>query len=378
MQMSDITLIGAGPLGLTTALALQRRGHQCVQLVDARPGPGVQRDARSLALSHGSRELLELLDAWPIDAATPITRIRVTQAEGCGETWLDATELALPALGYVVSAEALEAALWARAQAAGLDVRWQQRIIRLQAEGSHVRVHGAGGADFTARLAVRCEGRIESTEADRRHDYAQVALICHATPATPHAGLAHERFTPQGPIALLPEGEGYAVVWTVPSTRAEALLAAPDNEWLATLNAALPTDVKLTALRGRAHYPLTMSLRERPVAARQVWLGNAAQTLHPVAGQGFNLALRDAWQLAEQLTDAPDPGTAALLARYARSRSLDRQTTASFTDLLVRGFGSQLPLASPLRDIGLRGLQALPPLRRFLARRMIWGARAWP
>jgi 2-octaprenyl-6-methoxyphenol hydroxylase len=374
--MSDITLIGAGPLGLASALALHRRGLD-VALVDARPAPGVQADARSLALSHGSRELLELLDAWPADA-TPITRIRVTQAGNRGEAWLSAAELHLPALGYVLPAEALAHSLWQRVQALGLSVRPATHVTRLQPEGKQIRLHEAAGSSFTSRLAVRCEGRIDAEADARQHDYAQHALLCHATPARPHAGLAHECFTSDGPIALLPEGEGYAVVWTVPSARLDTLLAADDAAWLAALNAALPAEAQLTALGGRAHYPLAMRLRKHTVAPRQVWLGNAAQTLHPVAGQGFNLALRDAWQLAELLTDAPDPGDARLLARYALARGLDRHSTAGFTDLLVRGFSSQLPLAAPLRGLGLSGLNALPPLRRFLARRMIWGARAWP
>ncbi|MEN3110199.1 FAD-dependent monooxygenase [Uliginosibacterium paludis] len=378
---SRILIAGAGPLGLAAALALHRHGHQ-VTVFDARSADTAGRDTRTLALSHGSRELLELLHAWPASRATPIEHILVTQQGGGGQTRIEAAEQKLPALGYVLSASDLAAALRARAEAEGIPVRHEHRVVSARAEAGHIEVgleSPAGGlVSQGAQLLLRCEGRIPDGDATRQRDYDQHALICLATPASPHGHLAHERFTPRGPIALLPFGERYAVVWTVPAARAEALMQAPDSDWLTALNSALGGLAVLTSISDRAHHPLGLRMRREITSDRCVWLGNAAQTLHPVAGQGFNLALRDVWELAETLIAATDPGSAALLARYSRRRRLDREGAAGFTDLLVRSFSTELPLMTHLRGAGLIALDAFPPLRQFVAKRMIYGARAWP
>ena len=196
--------------------------------------------------------------------------------------------------------------------------------------------------------------------------------------------MAWERFTPDGPVALLPlsadNGDGYAVVLTCPAAESENVAALSDTDFLALLQQRFGPRVTLTTVGPRAIFPLGLRVRRHPVGERQVWIGNAAQTLHPVAGQGFNLALRDIMELADTLSDpvcAGDPGDAALLARYAARRRLDRAGTVGLTDSLVRLFSTKSPLLLHARGAGLLALDLFPPARSFLARRMMFGARGW-
>lgn len=375
---TSIAIVGAGPLGLATALALTRRGLR-VRILDASPAADAMLpDHRILALSQGSRDLLDLLEAWPARQTTTISTIHVSQADGLVQTRIRASEQRVAALGYVVTAQAVTAALRQQAQRLSIGIEYDARVVAGTTAGSFTVRSASGTREEQAGLLIFCEGGVPETAADLHHDYGQHALLCVATPATPHGNQAHERFTPRGPLALLPFGNDYAVVWSVPTADLERLLAADDATWLAEMNACLPAPQHLGTLRERAHYPLGLRMRSRITGPRCVWLGNAAQTLHPVAGQGFNLALRDAWTLADTLAGAPDPGAAPLLAKYAAARRLDRTATARFTDLLAWGFATNLPGLTPLRDLGLLALETLPPLRQFIARRMIFGARAWP
>lgn len=377
-QATSIAIVGAGPLGLATALALTRRGLR-VQIFDAnRAAEAVPPDHRILALSQGSRDLLELLDAWPARLTTPITTIHVSQAGGFVQTRISAAEQHVAALGHVVTAQSVTDALRLQVQRQAIGIGYDSHVEPGSEAGTFTIVSSTGQRSGKADLVIYCEGGVPDAAADRQHDYGQHALLCLATPSAPHGNRAHERFTPRGPLALLPCGNEYAVVWSVPSGEVERLLAADDAAWLAEMNACLPATEHLESLHGRAHYPLGLRMRSQITGPRCVWLGNAAQTLHPVAGQGFNLALRDAWTLAEVLTGAQDPGTDELLRRYALARHLDRTATARFTDLLAWGFTARLPGLTPLRDLGLLALETLPPLRQFIARRMIFGARAWP
>ena len=201
------------------------------------------------------------------------------------------------------------------------------------------------------------------------------------TPATPHGNRAWERFTPDGPLALLPVGQDYSVVFTVPPEKAERLLALDDAEFLAALRTQFGTRLDFVHAGPRAAYPLALRVRKQLVQPRQVWIGNAAQTLHPVSGQGFNLGLRDAWELAEKLLDGleqfPDAGHPTALAAYARGRQTDRRGSMAFTDGIVRLFSNDIPPLRLARGLGLLALDLAPPLRHFVAKRMIWGARAW-
>lgn len=357
---APVLIIGGGPAGMALALALHR-GGVASRIVDARPRGAAKNDARILALAHGSRLILEDLGVWRDIPHTPIASIHVSHAGGLGRTVIRAGEENVPALGYVLSAGDLAAALDAAVTAAGIEFADETPAPR-QAD---------------APLTVHAEGRIDDAPDLKTRDYGQHAVICTARATAPRDGTAWERFTPAGPVALLPHGDAYAVVLTCPATDGERIAALDDAAFLALLQARFGPRVAFAAAGPRAVFPLGLRMRRQPVQSRAVWIGNAAQTLHPVAGQGFNLALRDIAELADTLTDAPDPGDAELLARYAARRRLDRAATVGFTDTLVRLFSNDLAPLRHLRGAGLLALDLFPPARSFLARRMMFGARGW-
>lgn len=357
---APVLVIGGGPAGMALALALHRGGIKS-RIVDARPRGAAKSDARILALSHGSRLILDGLGVWNDIPHTPIKTIHVSHAGGLGRTLIRAAEENVPALGYVLSAGDLAAALDTAAAAAGIAYD----------DGTPAPERS------DALLTVHAEGRIDADADIRARDYGQHAVICVARGTTPHGHIAWERFTPAGPVALLPCKDKYAVVLTCPAADSERIAALTDADFLALLQARIGPRVKLSGIGPRLVYPLGLKLRKTTVDARAVWIGNAAQTLHPVAGQGFNLALRDIAELADTLADAGDPGDASLLARYAVRRRLDRAATVGFTDGLVRLFSNDFGPLRHLRGAGLLALDLLPPARSFLARRMMFGARGW-
>lgn len=380
MERHDLAIIGAGPVGMTLALALKDAGLDIV-LVDARPRGAARQDPRVLALSHGTRLTLERLGIWSRLPATPIETIHVSHQGGLGRTLLRADEYGQPALGYVVAAGDLAAALDDAIGATGIPVRDKASVSGLAAGAEDVLISLADGSHLSARLAACAEGAIQGTDDTGlvERDYGQHAVISIATPAEAHGQRAWERFTPQGPLAVLPCGSGCAIVHTAAPDDADALMTLDDDAYLARLQAHFGSRLRFASVGPRARYPLLLRYRPNPVGQRTVWLGNAAQTLHPVAGQGYNLALRDVWACAQTLLRAGgDPGTADTLAAYARARQLDRQGTIRFTDGLVRLFSTAAAPLKHLRGAGLFALDLLPPARHFVAKRMMFGARAWP
>ena len=376
---TDVLIVGAGPVGVTLALALAKSPLR-VLLLDRQADGAWRKDPRALALSHGSRQLLERLDAWNAPAGTAIRRIHVSQRGGFGSTQIDAADYAIPALGYVMRYRDLLAGLYAQLPPERLIAPATVTHIETTADAATVTIDASGKRQrVAARLVVHAEGTPSDDPGVAVRDYGQHAIVCEVTPAGAHENRAWERFTPDGPLALLPVDEGYAVVLTVAPDQAARILELSDDEFLATLNRQFGGRLELVATGPRAAFPLALRLRRRLTAERQVWLGNTAQTLHPVSGQGFNLGLRDAWELAETLLDtAPvDPGQAAPLAAYALRRQPDRLGSAVFTDGIVRLFSNDIPPLKALRGLGLFALDLAPPLRHFVARRMIWGARAW-
>lgn len=379
MERHDLAIVGAGPVGMTLALALKDAGLDIV-LVDARPRGAARQDPRVLALSHGTRLTLERLGIWPHLQVTPIETIHVSHQGGLGRSLLQAAEYGLPALGYVAAAGDLATALDNALATAGIPVRDNASVSGLAAGAEDVLISLADGSHLSARLAACAEGAIQGTDDDLvERDYGQHAVISIATPAEAHGQRAWERFTPQGPLAVLPCGSGCAIVHTAAPGEADALMALDDQAYLARLQAHFGTRLRFASVGPRNRYPLLLRYRPNPVGQRTVWLGNAAQTLHPVAGQGYNLALRDVWSCAQTLLRAGgDPGAADTLAAYARARQLDRQGTIRFTDGLVRLFSTPAPALKHLRGAGLFALDLLPPARHFVAKRMMFGARAWP
>jgi 2-octaprenyl-6-methoxyphenol hydroxylase len=375
----DIAIIGAGPVGMTLALALAG-GPYSVLLIDSRRRGAWETDPRALALSHGSRQLLEHLGAWNAGAGTPIRSIHVSQRSGFGRTVIDADDYDLPALGYVMRYRELAATLDARIDPAHLLNECALISLTTGGDAAEIRLAGDGAEHcVAAQLVVHAEGT-PGNEADVRvSDYRQHAVVAEVRPIPGHAHRAWERFTPDGPLALLPLGQDYSVVFTVPPDKARQLLALDESPFLAALRAQFGGRLDFVASGARASFPLALRVRRQVSASRQVWIGNAAQSLHPVSGQGFNLGLRDAWELAEALLGETggDAGAARTLASYARGRRLDRQGSMAFTDGIVRLFSNDLAPLRCARGLGLQALDLVPPLRHFVARRMIWGARAW-
>lgn len=357
-----IAIVGGGPAGMALALALRHHGLDA-EIFEARDRDAVRRDARVLALSEGARQILSWLGAWPAAAATAIETIHVSQRGGFGRTLIRASDEGVAALGWVVAASDVIAALEAALLQTSIPYRERTKV-------------GAGDtADFA--LTAFAEGAVDS-DAGVRRDYRQHAVLCNVQTAQPHRNVAWERFTGEGPLALLPLGDRYSAVLTCDDSVLEWVRALDDEEFIALLQRRFGTRHRFLAVTPRVAYPLGLRYRPDPVGARRVWLGNAAQTLHPVAGQGFNLALRDIWELAATLNAAADPGAPELLAAYARRRMADRRGAIGFTDLLIHGFGNEFAPLRQLRGAGLLAMDLLPSLRGFVARRMIFGARAWP
>lgn len=357
-----VAIVGGGPAGMALALALKLHGVGA-EIFEARERAAVRRDPRVLALSDGARQILDWIGVWSGLAATPIDTIHISQRGGFGRSCLRASELDVSALGWVVAASELIVALDTAVSAAGIVYRDTTKV----------------GAGDTAEFALTAcaEGAVDAAAGQRR-DYAQHAVLCSVGVAAPHRNVAFERFTGEGPLALLPLGERYAVVLTCADEILETVMVLADADFLALLQQRFGSRHRFVAVSPRSAYPLGLRYRQDTVGKRQVWLGNAAQTLHPVAGQGFNLALRDIWELAQTLGAADDPGAPDVLAAYARGRQVDRRGAIGFTDLLIAGFATDFAPLKHLRGGGLLALDLLPPLRAFVARRMIYGARAWP
>jgi len=340
----DVLVRGAGPVGCAAALALRASGLR-VALLDA---GGAAAGFRPISLSYASRLILERLGVWPSVAATPIETILVSQAGGFGRTRLEAADAGVPALGYVADYSGLLGVLKETARS----------LVTPEKVSARCTVHAEGSAPGEGKR------------------YAQDALVALAEFEPPATSIAFERFTDEGPLALLPCAGRHAVVWSMRPERAQRLVAAPEAEFLQSLaECAGRGPGRPRGVRSRSVQPL--SLRVRPVRAQgsEVYIGNAAQTLHPVAGQGLNLGLRDAWDLAAALSDGIGPDA---LARYARRRALDAQATIRVTDLLAAGFAGAGAWRRAARGVALAALDVFPAPRRFFARRMIFGASALP
>jgi 2-octaprenyl-6-methoxyphenol hydroxylase len=381
---TDVLIIGAGPVGMTLALALADSPLR-ITLIDSRPRGAWVNDPRALALAYGSRQLLERLKAWDAAAATAIEEIHVSQRGGFGRSLIRAEDYGIPALGYVMRYRDLAAALdTGMADGQRLDQCRVDAIETGNDEASVTVTHRGSARRITAKLVVHAEGTPQNDPGVKVHDYRQHAIIAEIRPATDtgvgHKHRAWERFTPDGPLALLPIGQDYALVLTVPPDKAAHLLTLDDPGFLAALREQFGKRMDFVSTSPRASYPLALRVRTQITQQRQVWIGNAAQSLHPVTGQGFNLGLRDAWELAETLLArrGDDPGNPTALSAYGRDRQLDRKGSMAFTSGIVGVFSNDLPPLRLARGLGLLALDLSPSLRHFVAKRMIWGARAWP
>ena len=417
----DVTIVGAGPVGLAFAGWLARRSATQalkIALVDAREPEDSIADPRAIAVSHGSRMILEPL-RWPADA-TAIQRIHVSQRGHFGRTVIDHTEHGLPALGYVLRygsivhglAEAVHATSvhWFRStsaaaptqerdgvtlpiETAGITRTLRTRIL-VNAEGGLFGDQKSGksagkrrapdtGNSADEPIAQRPDGNTagrsgKNAAAHGTRDYGQTALVGTVTVSAPQPHVAWERFTSQGPIALLPmggaRGADYALVWCCAPEEAARRAQLCDADFLRELGAAFGDRMgRFTQIKGRASFPLGLNAVDTLVQGRVVAIGNAAQTLHPVAGQGLNLGLRDAHALADALSaEGPTP---LALAMFAQRRALDRRMTIGATDTLARLFTVDFAPLAILRGLALTALEFVPPVKTALARQMMFGQR---
>jgi 2-octaprenyl-6-methoxyphenol hydroxylase len=374
----DVAICGAGPVGMALAALLAQRGMASgrIALVDARSLGQAISDPRSIALSYGSRLLLEEIGAWPLPA-TPIHQIHVSRRGRFGRSMLDRDEHALPALGYVTRYGELVSALAAACERVGVAAIRPARVSGMQEHADCVLLQLDDGRELKAALAVQAEGGVFGQQEQRalQRDYRQTALIARVSASAPVAHRAYERFTDQGPLALLPEdgadGMQYALVWCVRQDQAASLLELDDAAFLARLGDAFGGRLgRFTLASHRAAYPLGLNAEPR-ATGRTVAIGNAAQTLHPVAGQGLNLGLRDAAVLARLL--ARDAAPAQLLA-FNAARQADRKMTVGLTDAMARVFADTGP-AQALLGLSLGVLDAVLPARLLLAELMMFGRR---
>lgn len=368
---TSVAVVGGGPVGMALALALHQQGIGATVL-EARAREAIKHDVRVLALSFGSQQILERLGVWEslglANAATPIQTIHVSRRGNLGRARMRADELGVPALGYVLPAANLITALDAALRQAEIPYHDHHKISC---------VEDVAAMAPASTLTVWAEGSV-SDGAGQFRDYNQAAILCTAMTKVAHDHVAWERFTADGPVALLPLGNDYAVVLTCAAAEAASIVAQDDATFTKLLQTRFGQRHQFVSVGPRASYPLTLRWREEVIAERQVWLGNAAQTLHPVAGQGFNLALRDVWELTRHLSALSrekDLGAQSVLRAYAQSRNLDRRSVIGFTNGLIDVFGSDIAPLAHARGAGLVALDLLPPLRNFLARRMMFGSR---
>jgi 2-octaprenyl-6-methoxyphenol hydroxylase len=391
-ELYDIAIVGGGMVGASLAVALEGLGRRAA-LIEAVPHDSAAQpsfDDRTTALSNGSRRILETLGVWSDVAAdaTPIARIHVSDQGHFGFARIDAREQGLAALGYVVPNRVLGAALWSRlAQRRDVALHCPAKLAGIETGGDLVelRVRAPDGAEslVRARLVVAADGIASAVRtafgvgAETR-DYEQTALITTVLPRKFHAHTAYERFTSMGPLALLPLADGRCtLVLTLSRALADAAMGWSDEEFLAELQRRFGFRLgRFLKVGRRAAYPLSLSRAERTSAGRCIIVGNAAQGLHPVAGMGFNLGLRDVASLAELLCERDD--LEGVPAVYDSWRAGDRREIIGFTDGLVRLFANPFGPVRGLRNLGLLAFDLLPPAKAALSSLSTGGAGRIP
>ncbi|WP_089725889.1 2-octaprenyl-6-methoxyphenyl hydroxylase [Candidatus Thiosymbion oneisti] len=398
----DLVIVGGGLVGGSLACALAETGLRLcvVEAVPPRSEAQPSYDERVIALSWGSRRIFEDIGLWEtiVAGAEPIRQVHVSDRGRFGFTRLDHREEGVAALGYVAPARRLGQAI--QDGLAGVEMLCPARLLGVRVQRERVALEVTVGNTsrlLETRLLVAADGGDSSVRgrlglAVREHGYGHDALITTVTPERPRPGVAFERFTETGPLALLPMTEGrYSVVWTMREGEAAGLLNLSDREFLAGLQGRFGYRLgKFTRPGRRLTYPLRLILAREPVGRRLVLVGNAAHTLHPVAGQGFNLGLRDVAALAEVLVQAAhagdDPGGDRTLDAYRRLRGWDQTAVVAAIDALARIFVNPWLPVRWARGLGLLGLGLSPGLRHLVARHFMglaggsqpWFARGLP
>jgi 2-octaprenyl-6-methoxyphenol hydroxylase len=375
---ADVAIVGGGLVGASVAIGLAGTSLS-VALIEPAPPPDAPArwDERCIAINHASRCILESFGVWPAlaETAAPIRSTHISERGRFGVARFDAADADIDALGHNVPVARLGSLLWQRAQQTGCALYAPARMRDFRLDGQRVELTLDDDRRIAARLVVAADG-MHSPLRERlgigaqRRDYAQSAIVTAVRTTRAHRGCAYERFTPDGPIALLPkpwaqEDRSCSLVWTTPAAQLAARMTCDDAQFLALAQDAFGERLgRFTELGARQAWPLHRVVSAQLHAARVVLVGNAAQSLHPVAAQGFNLGLRDAAVLSELLSaSGGDPGDTMLLERYAQQRAADRTRIADFTDGIVRLFSNRVPGLRGLRHLGLLALDLAPPLR---------------
>ncbi|MDR2215246.1 MAG: 2-octaprenyl-6-methoxyphenyl hydroxylase [Nevskiaceae bacterium] len=394
----DIAIVGGGLVGASLAVALRGSGRRVLLVEAFAPDSAAQPsfDERTTALGNASRRVFEALKVWPAmrAEAAPINAIHVSDAGRFAFARLEAARLGLDALGYVVPNRVIGRALWsALSMDSALSLRVPARVESLERQADAVTlgiVSDTGVESVSASLIVACDGGASKVRellgiAATVDDYSQHAVIANVLTDLPNDGVAYERFTPAGPMALLPLAAGpeagwRMLVWAARPEDAQRLQQLDAAQFLREWQQAFGWRAgRALRLGARARYPLALTRSDASVAERVVLIGNAAQALHPVAGQGFNLGLRDAAALAESLMETRgDWGDAQLLAGFVGARQADRDGVVRFTDTLVRTFSDTRPMVAGLRDAGLLLFDLLPPAKQALSRVSLGFGRRTP
>jgi 2-octaprenyl-6-methoxyphenol hydroxylase len=392
----DIVIVGGGMVGAALACALAPAGVRIASIEAVAPdadrspiGVGDRQpsyDDRAIALAYGSRRIFEGIGVWSeIErlGAAPIERIHISDRGRFGFARLAAADLGREALGYVVVARTLGLALNARLAREPNVTRFCPATVEgcaVESDGARVTIRGGENTrELRARLVVGADGadstvrRLAGIEASRSA-YGLNAIVANVSVGTPHHNTAYERFTASGPLAVLPMADGRCtVVWSARDEEVPTVLGWSDEEFLAQLQDRFGERLgRLSRPGKRVAYPLALTRIAEHARPRLVLIGNAAHTVHPVAGQGFNLGLRDVAQLAEVLADAhrrnEDIGDLGVLRRYADQRVRDNRVTQGFTDGLIRIFANDIAPLAVARNLGLVAVDLLPPVKRLLVR----------
>ena len=387
IQETELLIIGGGLVGASLAVALGQAGLD-VTVVDACPLSVDQQpnyDERSIALAQGSQCILSALGLWQSlqDEVCPIHTIHVSDRGHFGFTRLHREQQGVPALGYVATARLLGKTLLDQLdRLPNVQTLAPAQLIDFQvlADGVSTRLMQQQQIlECKARLLVAADGAQSSVRDQlgihsKRRDYGQTAVIANVSSERDHGNVAYERFTDTGPMALLPMSrQRCALVWTVRSDQSDDIMGLDDAQFLSRLQERFGYRLGRFVKVGQRHaYPLQLLQAREFIRPRMALIGNAVHTLHPVAGQGFNLGLRDVAALAEVVTDArrkgQDIGDNSVLARYADWRQTDQRRAVAFTDTMVRLFGQSLPPVAWLRDAGMLALDICPPAKRWFGR----------
>lgn len=376
-QHSKIAICGAGPVGQALAIMLHQQGMAASEIVlfDAKTSEQATQDARSIALSYGSDLILSKINARP-QKTTAITEIHVSRRRHFGRSFLTAADYQLPALGYVARYGDIVSPLENSLAQAGIITHRPVQVVAINDRDQSANIHLQDGSVHSAEFVIQAEGGTFADQEQRQqhYDYQQTALIAHVLVDRPIAHRAFERFTDQGPIALLPQDDGYSLVWCMRPDCVPAMLAMDDANFLQALQQGFGERLgQFISVSKRVSYPLGLNAQAH-AGQRTVRIGNAAQTLHPVAGQGLNLGLRDAFCLAQCLSRDFSSQT---LQTFLNQRKTDRQTTIKLTDTMAKIFASSQDgsLIQGLLGLGLSAVDLLPTAKRTLAEQMMFGWR---